>query len=116
MKRAKKDHRVYLYDILSAIKRVEEYGKKGKDKYFSDGLLQDGIIRQVSIVGEAATKLPLTWKKKHSSIPWKLITAMRNILIHDYSDINLERVWTVAERDLPKLKKTVEAMLQEITE
>ena len=78
--------------------------------------MQDGIIRQVSIVGEAATKLPAAWKKKYADVPWKLITGMRNILIHDYADINLERVWLVTERDLPKLKKTVEAMLKEIAE
>lgn len=114
MKRPKKDYRVYLYDILAAISRIEKYRGKGKDAYFADGLLQDGIIRQVSIVGEATTKLPATLKKKYPDIPWKLITAMRNILIHDYSDINLERVWTVAEEDLPMLKNTIEKMLEDI--
>ncbi len=111
MKRPKKDHRVYLEDMLSAINRVEEYRKGGRKRFLEEGLLQDGIIRQVSIVGEAATKLPPAWKKDYPDVPWKAITAMRNILIHDYSDVNLERVWTVAATDLPVLKKTVKTML-----
>ena len=114
MKRSKKDYSVYLLDILAAIARIEQYQQKGKSVYFRDGLLQDGIIRQISIVGEAVTKLPITWKKKYADIPWKLITAMRNILIHDYSDVNLERVWIVTKKDLPILKKTIEKMLQEL--
>lgn len=114
MKRPKKDYRVYLHDILSAIGRVEEYAKKGRSVYLEDGLLQDGIIRQISIVGEAVSKLPKTWTAKHPDIPWRAIIAMRNILIHDYSDINPERVWTVAKADLPLLKKTIAAMLSEL--
>jgi len=114
MKRSKKDYRVYLQDILFAISRIQLYAKQGKKKYMTDGLLQDGIIRQVSIVGEAATKLPAAWKADYPDIPWKQITGMRNILIHDYSEINLDRVWIVAKEDLPPLKKTIEAMSRNI--
>ena len=69
MKRVKRDHRVYLHDMLFAIGRVEEYRKSGRKQYLEDGLLQDGIIRQISIVGEAATKLPPAWKKDYPDVP-----------------------------------------------
>lgn len=112
MTRFKRDARVYLQDILSAVRRVEEYAANGPDCFFADGLLQDGVIRQLSIVGEAAAKLSTALKAQHPEIPWKKIIGMRNIIIHDYSEINLQRVWDTVERDLPALKKTVEAMLK----
>lgn len=114
MKRSQKDYRVYVHDLLSAIERIEEYKRKGRREYLANGLLQDGIIRQVSIVGEAATKLPTSWKEKYHTVPWKKITAMRNILIHDYSDVSAERVWTVVEEDIPRLKKTVEEIAKDM--
>lgn len=115
MKRAKNDYRVYLLDILNAIKRIEVYAQKGQEEYMRNGLLQDGIIRQISIIGEATTRLPSGWKDNFPDVPWKLIKAMRNILIHDYSEVSAERVWTVAAEDIPVLKNTIEAMLKEIS-
>ena len=103
---------MYLEDILSAIARIGEYTAKGKENFFAHGLVQDGVIRQLSIIGEAATKLPMSLKTKHPEIPWKEVTAMRNIIVHDYSEINLERIWETIERDLPVLKKAIEMMLK----
>ena len=104
---------MYLEDILSAIARIGEYTAKGKENFFAHGLVQDGVIRQLSIIGEASTKLPMTLKTQHPEIPWKEVTAMRNIIVHDYSEINLERIWGTIERDLPVLRKAIAAMLRE---
>ena len=109
----RRNPRVYLEDILSAIAKIGEYTKEGKDAFFADEKTQDAVIRQISIIGEAAAKLPATVKTKHPEIPWRKTIGMRNIVIHDYSETDMPTVWIVVERDLPVLKKEVKAMLVE---
>lgn len=110
-----RDPRVYLQDILSAIAKIEEYTAKGKEDFFAGDLVQDGVIRQLSIIGEASAKLPGALRKRHSKIPWKDIIGMRNIIVHDYSEIDLPTIWDTVERGLPPLKQTIQAMLREVT-
>lgn len=112
--KTKKNPRVYLQDMLAAMARVQECVADGERAFYGDWKLQDALIRQVSIVGEAASKLPRGLQATYAEVPWEQIIGMRNIIIHDYSDIDLPTVWLVAERDMPVLFKTVERMLKEI--
>ena len=113
MNSKKRNPRVYLEDILSAIAKIGEYTTEGKDAFFADGKTQDAVIRQISIIGEAAAKLPASLKEKHPKIPWRKTIGMRNIIIHDYSETDIPTVWIVVERDLSALKQTVETILKE---
>ena len=113
MRKAKRDYRVYLQDILSAIVKIGEYTVKGKEDFFAHDLVQDGVIRQLSIIGEASAKLPTVMKAKHAEIPWRKVIGMRNIIIHDYSETDIPTIWVIVERDLPVLRKAIEAMLGE---
>lgn len=108
----KKNPRVYLQDILDAIAKVETYAGGSEHDFFRDGKTQDAIIRQISIVGEAAAKLPAALRSQHREIPWRQIIGMRNIVVHDYSETDLPTVWKVAERDLPVLKKAIEKIVK----
>lgn len=109
---AKRDPSVYLEDILSAVVRIGSYAKKGKRKFFSDTMLQDAIIRQISIVGEAASKLPKSLRDRSADTPWKQIIGMRNIVIHDYSEIDLDVIWNTVEQELPLLGKQVKKLMR----
>ncbi len=113
MIRQKKDHAVYLQDIVTAITKIHEYTREGKAAFFADGKTQDAVIRQLSIIGEACAKLPPSFKAKYPKISWRKITGMRNIIIHDYSETDMPTVWIVVERDLPFLEKEVKIMLKE---
>jgi uncharacterized protein with HEPN domain len=112
MKASQRDPRVYLEDILSAIARIERYIADGEVVFFQDEKTQDAVIRQISIIGEAAAKLPLNVRRTHTDIPWKQIIGMRNIMIHDYAETKLSTVWTVAVRDLSPLKRAISLLLE----
>lgn len=112
----KRDHRMYLQDILSAIAKIGQYTHGGKDAFFAQDLVQDGVIRQFSIIGEAAGKLPARTKAVRPDIPWQKIVAMRNIIVHDYSETDLPTIWDAVERDLPQLRTAIEAMLRRTVE
>ena len=112
MNASKRDSRVYLQDILDAIAKIEKYTAKGEKDFFSSGLVQDSVLYQLSIIGEASAKLPIAMRTTNENVPWKNIIGMRNVIIHDYSEIKIERIWETVEHDLRLLKDTVGAILK----
>jgi uncharacterized protein with HEPN domain len=102
----KKDDTVYMKHILDAIHRVEEYTQNIEYKDFiKNHLIQDGVIRQIEIIGEAAKRLSNGIKEKYKDIPWKDIVGMRNKLIHDYFGVDIDAVWETVKKDIPVLKR-----------
>lgn len=76
--------------------------------------MQDAIIRRIEIIGVAVKNIPDDFKKTNTEIPWKQITGMRDILIHQYFGVDLDLTWEVVKKDLPKLKKQIIAINNEI--
>ncbi|MGB9721564.1 MAG: DUF86 domain-containing protein [bacterium] len=101
----KRDDFVYLKHILDAISRIEEYtrGLEYED-FINSNLIQDGVIRQIEIIGEATKKLSTEIRKKYPEMPWEDMAGMRDKLIHDYFGVDIDVVWNTVERDIPKLK------------
>ncbi len=107
-----KDDSVYLKHILDAISKVEEYTRGTSKKDFaSKTMIQDAVIRQIEIIGEASKQVSADLKRKHSQVPWKDIAGMRDKLIHDYLGVDIDAVWVTVEKDLPQLKERVKAVL-----
>lgn len=108
----KKDDQVYLKHILEAITWIEEYIKNvSREEYLDNHLIQDGVIRQVGIIGEATKHLSTEFKENYGNVSWKDIAGMRDKLIHDYLGVDLEAVWETATRDIPALKATVVSII-----
>lgn len=100
-----------LRDVQEAIMHVLKYTSEGNNLFYHDELVQVWVIHHLEIIGEATRTIPQDFRNIYPEIPWKQINAMRNILIHIYFEINLDRVWEVVERDLPVLKASVDAIL-----
>jgi len=108
----KKDDTVYLHHILDAIQRIQTYTRDvSKEKYLQDGLLQDGVVRQLEIIGEASTNLSEEFQERHSEVPWGQIIGLRNQIVHAYFDINLDITWDIVHGDIPELKRQIEHIL-----
>ena len=107
-----RDDTVYLRHILDAIARTETY-IDGFDKasFRADLLVQDGVIRQIEIIGEATKRLSRDVRKANRHVPWDDIAGMRDKLIHDYFGVDINTVWLTAVNDLPALKIEVEKIL-----
>lgn len=104
----KKDLRLYIEDILECIEKIEEYsGKITEDDFYENTQIQDAIFRRLEIMGEAVKNVPKGFRERHQKIPWKNIAGMRDILIHEYSGVNLERIWKVITEDIPDLKNKI---------
>ena len=108
---------VYLRHIRDAIERIERYTTSvSKEEFFGEEMRQDAVIRQLSIIGEAANDLSEEFRREYSSIPWADVYGMRNKLVHDYFGVDLEAVWDTIRHDLPSLARTVDTAILDIEE
>jgi uncharacterized protein with HEPN domain len=108
-----KSERVYLEHILHCVRRILEDSSGGKETVFASPTLQDAILRNIQILCESAQRLPEASKKRRADVDWRAISGLRNVLVHDYFEIDLETIWTAIQRDLPILERAVRRLLEE---
>ena len=104
----------YLAHILQAIDRIERHTEDVDEMGFlSSELIQDAVIRNLEVVGEAANniqKVDAAFAAKHHEIPWEVMYAMRNRLAHGYDKVDFEIVWKTVQRDLQDIYSLVKAI------
>jgi len=99
----------FIEHIKQAIALIEEYlGNYSYSQFAKDQKTRDAVIRQLEIIGEAATNLEEEFRNTCSEIPWREIVDFRNVLIHDYWEIDLELVWKAATEEIKELKKALD--------
>ncbi len=108
-----KDDSLYLRHILDAIANIESFLKDVNQDYFkSSKLVQDAVIRNLEIIGEAAKRVPKKYKDQCPAVEWKKVSGMRDVLIHDYLGVDVDIVWAVVQNRLPALKLNIQKILQ----
>jgi len=110
-----REYKVYLRDILEAIGRIERYTEHMNFEDFSNNeLIQDGVIRNLEIIGEAVKYLPDDIKKDYPEVEWRKIAGLRDILIHAYFGVDLEIIWDIVKNKVPELKEIVRKILSNL--
>jgi uncharacterized protein with HEPN domain len=108
-----KDDRLYLEHILEATEKVFAYTAGGRDEFMRNTMIQDAVVRNFEIIGEAAKRLSDDARRERLEIPWSDIARFRDVLIHHYMGVDLKRVWNVVESYLPALRDAVRGLLGE---
>lgn len=104
----------YIRHILDCIGRIQEYTVEGKKAFDANRMVQDAVVRNIEIIGEAVKNLSEDAKAGHPEIPWKQIARMRDKVIHHYFGLDLELVWGVVEQHIQPLKASVEKIRAKI--
>ncbi|HIJ54119.1 MAG TPA: DUF86 domain-containing protein [Planctomycetes bacterium] len=108
-----KDDTVYLRHVQECIRRIEENVAEGQGRFLASHTLQDAVLRNLQTMAESTQRLSEDMKAKYPDVEWRRITAFRNVLVHDYLGIDVERVWEITQRDIPELKQAILTMLDE---
>ncbi len=107
-----KEPRILLGHILESIKLINEHvASLNREDFLASIKTQDAVLRRLEIVGEALNNTTKQFKENHTEIPWREIIGMRNIVIHDYDNVNIEILWNTLSIDIPTLKKDIERIL-----
>jgi uncharacterized protein with HEPN domain len=109
-----KDDRFYLLHIRDACEQIMALARDGERVFHTDRKTQDAMIRNFQIIGEAAKIVSTSLKERKQDIPWREIAGMRNRLVHDYFDVDLDVVWDTASTQVAGLYHQIKALIVEL--
>jgi len=106
--------RIRVRHILESIEKIGTYTREMDSTAFcSNSLVVDAVLRNFTIIGEAARNVPPEVTAAHPELPWRLMQDMRNVLVHDYPGVDLRVVWHTIQNDLPPLVPLLSKILEE---
>jgi len=108
----------YLGHMAEAITRATSYVEQlqGIEAFRQNPLVQDGVVRNIEIIGEAANhiaRMAPDFIAQHPELPWRKMRNMRNIIIHAYFNVDLTIIWGTVQEDLPPLKQQIDQLLSQ---
>lgn len=104
-----------LKHIIEAIRNIEIASEgKTQEDISNDFILRHALTWNIMIIGEAANKLSKEFCQSHPNTDWRGVTGMRNVLVHDYYQIDINELWSVISYDIPELRTQIEVYLREI--
>ena len=103
---------LYLLDIVEAADHIAEFLRgKDHDGFLGDALLQAAVLQKLTVIGEAAARLPQSFHERHSQVEWADIIGFRNIAVHAYFSVEWPIVWIAATQEAPELGRQVAEIL-----
>jgi len=111
-----KSQRAYVTHVLECIGRIKADSAAGRDAVFASHTLQDAIVRNLQVLCESVRRIDQARKEAYPEIDWKAIAGMRNVLVHDYFEVDFEAVWDVITRDIELLESVMRLILTRMDE
>ena len=104
----------YVEHIKESIDKIQSYTQNLSEEAFQEStLIQDAVVRQFEIIGEATKRLSDDIKQQCPEVPWKDMAGMRDVLIHDYINVEIDIVWKTVVDYLPSLLEQINEIIED---
>ena len=97
---------IHVEHIANAIVKILEWAPS-RETFFGDERVREAVLRKLQTMAESVQKLSDELKQRHTDVPWREIASIRNVLVHDYIGVNLERIWDIVANRLPPLVEPI---------
>ena len=102
-------------DNWESIDKIDRYSEgMSQDDFQSDEKTIDAVVRNLEIIGEAASRMPEDFTDQHSEIEWVKIIGLRNRIVHEYFGVDLQIIWQIIKKDLPSFKESLKKIRSEL--
>jgi uncharacterized protein with HEPN domain len=108
------DPRLLLIDILERSRRIAGYIADGRETFEESVLVQDAVLRNLEVIGEAAKGIDQAARERWSDIPWRRMAGLRDVVIHACRDVDLDAIWTACTDHIPDVAMRIETILREL--
>jgi len=111
----KRDHKLFVKDILDCMEKIDEFiAGMDFEKFMEDDKTKSAVVRKLEIIGEATKNIPKQIRQKYRELPWTDMAGMRDKIAHFYFGIDYSIVWEVIKKRLPDIKPVIQKMLKEM--
>jgi len=111
---AAKDDRLYLVHIVEALRKILRYTRGGRDAFLADEMIQDAVYRNFLVIGEAAKRISEATRALDSSVPWRGMAGLRDVMVHQYEGVQADLVWQIREDQLKTLEPRILAIIERL--
>lgn len=109
---SKREWQIRIEDILEALVKIERYTSQMDYIAFCQNTMAiDAVVRNLEIIGEASNSIPSEIRVQYNELPWTEMRCLRNILAHEYFNVDLQIIWHTIKNDLPPLLPQLQKML-----
>ena len=106
------DDRAHALDMLNAAGAIVRFvGGRTQDAFLADDLVQSAVLYQFTVLGEACRRVSAAFRETNPAVDWSGIAGFRNKIVHDYDEIDLDVVWDILQRDLPRAIAALEPLV-----
>ena len=110
----KNNTKIFLLHILESIEKLEEITKTtSKEEFLKNWIIQDAILKNFIVIGEAVANIDEEIKQHYSTINWRGAKSMRNFIVHEYFSVDLNFVWETILETIPKFKKDISTIIKD---
>lgn len=101
-----------IADMLERIERIRRFvAGLGHEAFLRDQKTIDSVVRNLEVIGEAASRLPKEFRDRNPAVPWRRIVGLRHRIVHEYFDVDLELVWEIVQSELPALERQLRGLM-----
>lgn len=103
---------ILIKTILKAIEKIENYTKEADyEKFLENELIEDAVVRNIEIIGEASLRMPEEIKELSQNIPWTKLKGINNRIVHNYFGVDHDIIWQIVSVELSVLKEDLNQVL-----